>query len=108
MAGTERAHRFTIAVDADTWERVRYWAKRRSLTPNDYAREALFAQLAREAGDYDLPTAEQARLNQLVDVITSQQSSFENLERVVTSGFASLLGLARGDSNYLLDEDGEL
>ena len=50
-----------------------------------------------------LSTMEQARLNQLVDVVALLSSNVKNLESVVVSGFDSLVGLTRGD-NYLLDE----
>ena len=62
-----------------------------------------------ENEDYDLPTLETRRLNQIVDALTTLSHNVQSLESVTTSGFDSLLGLTRGD-NYLLetDEDGEI
>ena len=62
----------------------------------------------RENLDYDLPTLEIARLNELVDQVAALAKNSANLERVVTTGFDSLIGLTRGDNYLLDDEDGEL
>ncbi|WP_200811444.1 hypothetical protein [Plantibacter flavus] len=92
----------------DTFQRVTYWASKRELSENEYLVEAIEEKIARENGDYDLPTLEIARLNQLVDELGALSRNTANLERVVTGGFDSLLGLTRGDS-YLLDaEAGDL
>ena len=56
-------------------------------------------------GDYELAPLEVQRLNQIIDILTAFSSNVQSLERVVTSGFDSLLSLTKGD-NYLLDEDG--
>lgn len=100
--------RVTVRVDADTYERLVYWSQRHECSINEYLADAIDEAIKRENQDYDLPRAEIARLNQLIDVITVLSSDVNSLEDVVTSGFESLLGLTRGD-NYLLEqEDGEL
>ena len=101
-------HRMTLRLSNDDYERLQYWAARRQMSANEYMEEALQQAIAYENRDYDLPTAEIARLNQLVDVVTNLSSNIKSLEDVTVSGFDSLLGLTRGD-NYLLEqEDGEL
>lgn len=101
-------HRLTLRISEDDYQRLQYWATRREMSVNDYMIEALYAQIRKENGDYDLPTAEIARLNQLVDLVTGLSSNIKSLEDVTVSGFDSLLGLTRGD-NYLLEqEDGDL
>lgn len=101
-------HRMTLRLSNDDYERLQYWAARRQMSGNEYMEEALRQAIKRENWDYDLPTAEIARLNQLVDVVTNLSSNIKSLEDVTVSGFDSLLGLTRGD-NYLLEhEDGEL
>lgn len=101
-------HRMTLRLSDDDYERLKYWAARRQMSNNEYMEEALSQAIKRENGDYDLPTAEIARLNQLIDVIMNLSSNVKSLEDVTVSGFDSLLGLTRGD-NYLLEhEDGEL
>lgn len=57
-----------------------------------------------DIGDFDIPTAEQMRLNQIIDGLAALSSNVESLESVMHSGFDSLIGLTRGD-NYLLDEE---
>ncbi|ROR76128.1 hypothetical protein SAMN06295974_3724 [Plantibacter flavus] len=100
--------RKAVRMHPDTFQRVTYWASKRELSENEYLVEAIEEKIARENGDYDLPTLEIARLNQLVDELGALSRNTANLERVVTGGFDSLLGLTRGDS-YLLDaEAGDL
>lgn len=101
-------HRLTLRINEDDYQRLQYWAARRGISANDYMIEALYAQIRRENGDYDIPMAEVARLNQLVDLVTGLSSNIKSLENVTISGFDSLLGLTRGD-NYLLEqEDGDI
>lgn len=105
---TPDIHRLTLRINEDDYQRLQYWAARRGISANDYMIEALYAQIRRENGDYDIPTAEVARLNQLVDLVTGLSSNIKSLENVTISGFDSLLGLTRGD-NYLLEqEDGDI
>lgn len=105
---TPDIHRLTLRINEDDYQRLQYWAVRRGISANDYMIEALYAQIRRENGDYDIPTAEVARLNQLVDLVTGLSSNIKSLENVTISGFDSLLGLTRGD-NYLLEqEDGDI
>lgn len=97
-----------VRLDSDTAERCNYWSHRHKISRNDYVVEAILEKIARENGDYDLPTMEQARLNQLIDTVTSLAISVTNLDKAMTDRFDSLIGLTRGD-NYLLEpEDGEL
>lgn len=108
MAQAPDTKRVTATVSSDMFERLQYWADRKGISINQYLNEALERAIAYENQDYDLPTLEQARLNQLIDQMAVLSSNIGSLERVVTSGFDSLLGLTRGD-NYLLEhEDGEL
>lgn len=99
-----------IRLSPDEKQRVEYWADKRGFPSlSEYVAEAVAEQIRRENLDYDLPTLEIARLNELVDQIKALSTNQANLERVISSGFDSLIGLARGDDNYLLDrEDGEL
>lgn len=107
-AGTEARERTVIRLHPDTKERAKYWAAKANVSVNEYMAEAVEEKIRRENGDYDLPTLEIARLNQLIDHMASLTTNVGNLEIVTTRGFDSLMGLTRGD-NYLLDEeDGEL
>lgn len=92
----------------ETKQRLQYWAAKKGMSANEYAVEAIEEAIRRENGDYDLPTLEIARLNQLVDEMKALSVNTANLERVVTQGFDSLIGLTRGNNYLLDDEDGEL
>ena len=97
-------HRMTLRIDKDTHERLKYWATKKGMTINSYAALAIENAIKYENKDYDLPTAEQQRLNQLIDLITSLSSNVSSLEDIVISGFESLISLTRGDS-YLMEYD---
>ncbi|MET0887108.1 MAG: hypothetical protein ABWX92_11725 [Mycetocola sp.] len=97
-----------VRLHPDTAQRVAYWSSKRELSENEYIALAIEEKIARENGDYELPTLEQFRLNQLIDETRALSTNIANLESVVTSGFGSLLGLTRGDSYLLDEENGEL
>jgi len=100
--------RKTLRLHPDTVQQAGYWAKKREMDENEYLALAIEEKIARENGDYDLPTLEIQRLNQLIDEIRALSTNSANLEAVVTTGFDSLLGLTRGDSYLLDEENGEL
>ena len=106
--GTKDRYRFTASVDAETYEQVYYWAKKQKISVNDFLREAIEHYVAFQNKDYDLPTLEIQRLNQLVDTISILSSNISSLEKVTVSGFDSLISLTRGDNYLLEDDDGEL
>jgi len=54
-----------IRLHPDTAQRVDYWRRQRELSSdNEYIVLAVEEKIARENGDYDLPTLEIQRLNQ--------------------------------------------
>lgn len=105
----DHRERTVVRLHPDTKQRAGYWAQRHGYSSvNGYIAEAVEEKIRRENLDYDLPTLEIARVNQLADEVKALSVNAANLERVITQGFDSLIGLTRGD-NYLLDaEDGEL
>ncbi|MFB7918946.1 hypothetical protein [Streptomyces sp. NPDC056061] len=107
--GNDRRERVFFRLSEDEKQRAAYWAQKRGFdSVNAYYAEAVAAQIRRENLDYELPTLEIARLNELVDHIKALSTNTANLERVVTQGFDSLIGLTRGENYLLDDEDGEL
>lgn len=97
-------HRITAVVEDADFERIKYWAEKKGISINDYVRDATFEAIKRENKDYDIPSMEIARLNQLVDTINVLSFNVGSLEHIVTSGFDSLFRLTRGE-NYLLDDE---
>jgi ribosomal protein L15 len=107
--GNDRRERVFFRLSSEERQRAAYWAQKRGFSSvNEYVAEAVAEQIRRENLDYDLPTLEIARINQLVDEVKALSTNLANLERVVTQGFDSLIGLTRGDNYLLDDEDGEL
>ncbi|MFK0244518.1 hypothetical protein ACIQUM_07455 [Amycolatopsis azurea] len=106
QSGSERRARVVVRLPPDVKQRVQYWAHKRGFSSvNEYIAEAAAEQVRRENLDYDLPTLEIARINELSDQVKALSTNCANLERVVMLGFDSLLQLTRGD-NYLLDNEG--
>lgn len=102
-----KKHRITSTVPMDMYERLKYWSDKRDCSMNEYLYDALEEKIGRENGDYDLPTAEVARLNQLIDIVTVLSTNVKSLEEVTISGFDSLLNLTKGDNYLLENEDGD-
>lgn len=101
-------HRVTATIDDGLYQTLVYWAKRNQMSINEFLRESILHMIEYQNKDYDLPTLEIQRLNQIIDVVGVLSNNVESLENVVVSGFDSLLGLTRGD-NYLLEsESGDL
>lgn len=100
----ETTKRLNIRLTPDDMDKLKYWADKHDMKCAEFLRFCLEEQIKRDNSDYDLPVAEVARLNQLIDVVTTLSSNVKSLESVTVSGFDSLLGLTRGD-NYLLEQD---
>ena len=97
-----------VRLAPDTRARVEYWASRHDVSEQEYMAGAIEQRIARENADYDLPTAEQHRLTQLVDSQLSLVTRLDNFEEIFVSTMSSMMELARGD-NMLRDEvDGDI
>lgn len=106
--GVKRSERFTVRVTEKQLEQLDYWANKEGLNRSEFIAEAMDHYIAWCNSDYDLPTAEIARLNQMIGVVESLVATNRNLEATVISGFDSLIGLAKGDNYLIEDESGEL
>ncbi len=85
----DRRERTWLRISAADKMQATYWAEKRGYPSlNEYLAEAVAEQVRRENQDYDLPTLEIARLNELVDQITALSTNVANLEHVVTQGLA--------------------
>lgn len=104
MAAKNESHRLTLRFSEEDYERLRYWANRSHISINALILKMLDQWIGIQNGDYELPTLEIQRLNQLVDAVEALRASQRSLESVVISGFDSLVSMTRGD-NYLLEHD---
>ena len=100
----KKTTRITATVDIDTYERMKYWAQAHGVSVNDYLRDAIDLKIAHENKDFQVPSLLVNRMNQTIDGMAVLSSNVKALERIVTSGFNSLLGLTRGE-NYLMEDD---
>lgn len=102
------SHRLTLRLAQTDFEKLSYWAKRKEMSVNEFVPFLLEHYIDIENGNYQLPTLEVQRLNQLIESQAVMSRNMQALETIITSGFDSLLSLTRGD-NYLLEqEDGEM
>ena len=106
MEKTRDMKRITCRVDRDTFNHLQHFATKHSISVNEYLLLCITRQLNFENGDFDLPSATDKRLNQLVDGFKVLSDNVKSLEDIVISGFDSLVNLTKGD-NYLLEEGDE-
>lgn len=103
------SHRLTLRISESCFQKLSYWADREGCSINEFVPIILDKYISIMNGNYDLPSLEIQRLNQLIESMTVMSRNMQSLETVVINGFDSLLGLTRGD-NYLLEahETGEV
>lgn len=106
-AGTVGKTRITATIDLDTYERLKYWSARHGISLNEYFREAIELRIRHENKDFQVDSLLIDRMNQMIDTVTALSSNQKSLEHVIVSGFETLTGLTRGDSNYLHDDDSD-
>lgn len=108
-AGTVKSTtRVTTTIDMQTYERLKFWSEQHDMSINEYLRDAIELKIRHENKDFDVPNLLIQRMNQMIDAVTTLGSSTKSLEHIVVSGFDSLLGLTRGENDYLSageDED---
>ena len=85
-----------------------YWSEQFGMDQTDFLITAMRHYVKWRNQDYDLPTAEIQRLNQMIDAVQSLVVNHEHLEKSVVNGFDAMLGMIRGDNYLVEDEDGEL
>jgi len=85
-----------------------YWADQFGMDQTEFLITAMRHYVKWRNQDYELPTAEIQRLNQMVDAVQSLVVSHEHLEKSVVNGFDAMLGIIRGDNYLVEEEDGEL
>lgn len=92
----------------DDYNKLVYWSEKFDMDMTEFLVTAMHHYIKWKNGDYDLPTAEMQRLNQMIDAVHNLTVSHEHLEQSVINGFDAMLGIIRGD-NYLIEkEDGDL
>ena len=107
-SGLVRSKKMSLRLTESDDDRITYYAERFGMTKTELVLASVEHYIKWVNSDYDLPTAEIQRLNQLVDAINRLSVNQQNTEKTVINGFNAMLGFVRGD-NYLSDaEEGEL
>ena len=105
MSTRAKAKRVTVTLSDDEYTQLVHWAKKHNVSINVYLHDCIEHMINWESADYDLPTAEIRRLNQLIDGMAVLSRHFQGLEGVGTSGFGMLIWVLLG-GNHSLDGDG--
>ena len=100
----QASHRLTLRLPETDFEKLSYWAKKADMSINEFVPVLLDMYISIKNGDYQLPTLEIQRLNQLIETVNVLSRNMQSLESITVNGFDSLLSLTKGD-NYLLEDD---
>lgn len=104
----ESQHRLTLRLSQTDFERLSFWAQKNDMSINEFVPLLLEQYIDIYNGNYQLPSLEVQRLNQLIESQTVLSRNMMALESIIINGFDSLLSLTKGD-NYLMEqEDGEI
>lgn len=109
MSKDDTRKRVGVRLYDDEYEKLVYWAKKYDVTQNEFMIRALNHYVGFINSDYDLPTAEQQRLKQLIDAIESLTVAQTRFQKSHESSMSSLLNIAQG-KNPLSDhkDDGRI
>lgn len=87
-------------VDQDTADLIDYWKHKNNFASRkDLLCAALNQYIAIQNQDYDLPTIEVARINQIIEVLHNQTDELHALRKAVNNGFSTVLDLSDEDEN---------
>lgn len=105
---TTKTKRHNMRMYDDDYDLLVYWADRYGVDRTEFLVDAMKHYIKWRNQDYDLPTAEIQRLNQMIDAVQNLAVTQEHLITTTVNGFDSILGISRG-ANYLVeDDDGNL
>lgn len=99
-----RNRKMSLRLTDDEFDLLNHYSDKWGKTKTDIMVDSFEHYIRWVNSDYDLPTAEIQRLNQMVDVVDRLIVSQENLERSTITGIESVLGFVRGE-NYLNDSE---
>ncbi|MDE6914040.1 MAG: hypothetical protein K2P35_10155 [Lachnospiraceae bacterium] len=100
--GKAMEYRANVRMSEELYNSINYWAEKKGVKVTDYIRDALLLQIKRDNKDYDLPSLEAHRLNQIIDSLELVSANMSCLQDIVQSNFGNLLAVVSG-TNYLMD-----
>ena len=103
MTIAKNKERVSFALPKELLLAIDQWAKEYGCSRTEFIILALERQVDWSNKNFDIPSAMEKRINQLIDTIIVLSENVKSLEDLTISGFDSLVNLTRGD-NYLLEE----
>lgn len=103
-----KSERFSMRMYGDDYNRLVYWADRFGMDKTELLVASMDHYIRWKNGDYDLPSAEIQRLNQLIDAVQNLITQQQEMMKMFVSGFDAIIGMARGDNYLVDDENGDL
>lgn len=100
-----KERRLNVRVTDEQKDRLLHYADRMGMSQSDFVMHCIDFRIRYLNQDYDLPTAEIRRLNQLTDNTVQLVQAIKNLREVNITGFNMLLGFMRGENDLGHDED---
>lgn len=109
-ADTSKDKRFSMRMFGEDYDRLTYWAERFEMDRGELLVTAMEHYIGYRNGNYDLPTAEQRRMNQLIDVITTLVTTVNSNYSNTSASIESILNIAYGENplSKHRDDDGQL
>ncbi|MGX1195867.1 hypothetical protein [Metabacillus sp. SLBN-84] len=104
----KKTDRVNMRLYPEDYNYLLHWSERFGMDQTEFLISAMYHYVKWRNQEYDLPTAEIQRLNQMVDAVHNLVVSHEHLEKSVVNGFDAMLGIIRGDNYLVEEEDGEL
>lgn len=97
--------RLNVRISEAEKDKVAHYAERLEMSQSDFVMHCINFRIRYLNQDYDLPTAEIRRLNQLTDNTQQLVESIRNLHEVNITGFNMMLGFMRGENDLAGDGD---
>lgn len=98
----------SLRIHPDLHQRLHYWAEKNDLSVNEYIISAIETAIDHENKNYDLPTAEIQRINQIADTVAGLDHRMETGFKTIFQMMDIFINLTRGDNYLAGEDDGEL
>lgn len=105
---SSKTERHSMRMYPQDFEALAYWSKQYGVDRTEFLVTAMHHYIKWKNQDFDIPTAEIQRLNQMTDAVNSLISSQDALQKTVVQGFDTILGMSHGPSYLNEDETGDL
>lgn len=105
---TVRNRKMSLRLTELEHQRLTHYAEKWGMSKTELLLDGVDHYIKWVNSDYDLPTAETARLNQLIDAVDRLSVNAQNTEKTMVSGFNTILGLSKGENMFSEPEEGEL